>query len=72
MGLQSAGGVKSFSVGICDGAPSTARSSFSFSEPSKVDSVLLFFQESSSSDSFCNVFGSSSAAVDDRLFLYVS
>ena len=28
MGLQGAGGVKNFSVGICDGAPSTARSSF--------------------------------------------
>ena len=30
MGLQGAGGVKSFSVRICDGAPSTARSSFLF------------------------------------------
>ena len=28
MGLRGAGGVKNFSVGICDGAPSTARSSF--------------------------------------------
>ena len=28
VGLQGAGGVKNFSVGICDGAPSTARSSF--------------------------------------------
>ena len=27
VGLQGAGGVKNFSVGICDGAPSTARSS---------------------------------------------
>ena len=27
MGLRSAGGVKNFSVGICDGAPSTARPS---------------------------------------------
>ena len=27
MGLRGAGGVKNFSVGICDGAPSTARSS---------------------------------------------
>ena len=26
MGLQSSGGVKNFRVGICDGAPSTARS----------------------------------------------
>ena len=26
--LRGAGGVKNFSVGICDGAPSTARSSF--------------------------------------------
>ena len=30
MGLRGAGGVINFSVGICDGAPSTARSSFSF------------------------------------------
>ena len=30
MGLQGAGGVKSFSLGICDGVPSTARSSFFF------------------------------------------
>ena len=28
MGLGGAGGVKSLSVGICDGAPSTVRSSF--------------------------------------------
>ena len=28
VGLHHAGGVKNFSVGICDGAPSTARSSF--------------------------------------------
>ena len=28
MGLRGAGGVKNFRVGICDGAPSTARSSF--------------------------------------------
>ena len=28
VGLQGAGGVKNFRVGICDGAPSTARSSF--------------------------------------------
>ena len=28
VGLRGAGGVKNFSVGICDGAPSTARSSF--------------------------------------------
>ena len=28
MGLRGAGGVKNFSVGICDGAPSTVRSSF--------------------------------------------
>ena len=28
LGLRGAGGVKNFSVGICDGAPSTARSSF--------------------------------------------
>ena len=27
VGLLGAGGVKNFSVGICDGAPSTARSS---------------------------------------------
>ena len=27
-GTAGAGGVKNFSVGICDGAPSTARSSF--------------------------------------------
>ena len=30
VGLQGAGGIKNFSVGICDGAPSTARSSFEF------------------------------------------
>ena len=30
MGLRGAGGVKNFSVGICDGAPSTARSSYPF------------------------------------------
>ena len=30
VGLVGAGGVKNFSVGICDGAPSTARSSFSY------------------------------------------
>ena len=30
VGLGGAGGVKNFSVGICDGAPSTARSSFFF------------------------------------------
>ena len=30
MGLRGAGGVKNFSVGICDGAPSTARSSFAY------------------------------------------
>ena len=30
MGLRGAGGVKNFSVGICDGAPSTARSSLKF------------------------------------------
>ena len=30
MGLRGAGGVKNFSVGICDGAPSTARSSFCY------------------------------------------
>ena len=29
-GTGGAGGVKNFSVGICDGAPSTARSSLSF------------------------------------------
>ena len=28
VGLQDAGGVKNFSLGICDGAPSTSRSSF--------------------------------------------
>ena len=28
MGLGGAGGVKNFSLGICDGAPSTAPSSF--------------------------------------------
>ena len=27
VGLRGSGGVKNFSVGICDGAPSTARSS---------------------------------------------
>ena len=31
MGLGGAGGVKNFSLGICDGAPSTARSSFCLS-----------------------------------------
>ena len=30
VGLRGAGGVKNFSVGICDGAPSTTRSSLSF------------------------------------------
>ena len=30
VGLVGAGGVKNFSVGICDGAPSTARSSSIF------------------------------------------
>ena len=29
-GTSGAGGVKNFSVGICDGAPSTARSSHTF------------------------------------------
>ena len=29
LGVRGAGGVKNFSVGICDGAPSTARSSIS-------------------------------------------
>ena len=33
MGLQGAGGVKSFSVGICDGAQSTAHSSLSLCLP---------------------------------------
>ena len=28
VGLHGAGGVKNFKVGICDGAPSTARSSY--------------------------------------------
>ena len=32
VGLQGAGGVKNFSVGICDGAPSTARSSLDLSQ----------------------------------------
>ena len=35
-GLQGAGGVKNFSVGICDGAPSTARSSLYFSSKTYV------------------------------------
>ena len=35
VGLQGAGGVKNFSVGICDGAPSPARSSI-YSDPNKV------------------------------------
>ena len=30
VGLGGAGGVKNFSVGFCDGAPSTARSSLKF------------------------------------------
>ena len=30
VGTAGAGGVKNFSVGICDGAPSTERSSFWF------------------------------------------
>ena len=34
MGLWGAGGVKNFSVGICDGAPSTARSSLN-SDPDR-------------------------------------
>ena len=33
MGLGGAGGVKNFSVGICDGAPSTGRSSLKFEIP---------------------------------------
>ena len=33
---------------------------------------VLIWQESPSSDSLCNVPGESSAAVDDRLFLYVN
>ena len=32
VGLQGAGGVKNFSVGISDGAPSTAPSSISFTQ----------------------------------------
>ena len=34
VGLGGAGGVRNFSVGICDGAPSTARSSSIFSSGS--------------------------------------
>ena len=33
------GGVKNFSVGICDGAPSTARSSYSL-DPGRGDEIL--------------------------------
>ena len=42
VGLVGAGGVKNFSVGICDGAPSTARSSLSFVIFETINKAFIF------------------------------
>ena len=48
MGLRGAGGVKNFSVGICNGAPSTARSSFLLNSLNLLKACLI--------NVLCNVF----------------
>ena len=40
MGLRGAGGVKNFSVGICDGAPSTAHFSSDYNRSLKFHSII--------------------------------
>ena len=41
VGLQGAGGVKNFSVGICDGAPSTAHSSIALQRLQKYNNYKV-------------------------------